>query len=90
MDFDIDHIISIAENGICQALQQGSVTLVEHGYCWYCNTETEVYEASPEWPVQPPRCFECYVDAIAQIFDDPAQLASILKAAEEEPGNDPQ
>jgi len=88
MDFDISDIAAVAQSGLEQALEQKSVVFVEHGFCWYCNEEKAVYEASPEWPVQPPRCFDCYVDAIKSIFDNPEHLAEMLNSAWEDEKDD--
>ena len=83
-----EDILNIATLGLGQAIDKGLLALVEHGYCWHCNSEKSVYEASPDWPVQPPRCFDCYVDAIKVIFDDPEQLENLIKSVEDGSFND--
>jgi hypothetical protein len=88
MDFDTPDIALIAKHGLEQALEQGSVLFVDHGFCWYCNEEKEVYEASPNWPVQPPRCFDCYVEAIKAIFESPQQLHDLLESVEKSISDD--
>jgi hypothetical protein len=88
MDFDLNNIFIIAEHGLALAVKQGSVIFVEHGYCWHCNSEKSVYEASPDWPVQPPRCFDCYATAIKTIFDDPKQLEDLIQSVEDRSVND--
>lgn len=69
---------ALAVMGIEQSLQKGEISYVDHGFCWYCQTEKPVYEASPNYPVQPPRCFECFEKEIVNIFNDDARLEALL------------
>jgi hypothetical protein len=66
----IDAIVNIVELGIAEAIQAHILQKVPHGYCFYCDTEMEVYDVAPseEIPAQPPICHECIIGIAVEMF----------------------
>lgn len=73
-----DYIKKIGEflnEGIHEAIRQEMLTVVPHGYCFYCDTEKEVLEVTdPDSPVQPPICHRCLVSKGLIEYSNPDNL----------------
>lgn len=59
----IEKAVDIVEEGLEEAVKIGMLIPVPHGYCFYCDTETAVYDATTvgDIPAQPPICRECII-----------------------------
>ena len=62
------------------ACEMGWLKPVEHGYCFYCNTEKAVYDIiMRDAPTQPPRCESCFIEAAQIMASDPETVKQIQK-----------
>lgn len=56
---------------VIRAVEIGWLEPIEHGFCFYCNSEKPVFDViANEAPVQPPRCMDCFVSMSERILQD--------------------
>lgn len=74
----IKFISDFIRSGIDDSVFGGYLIPVEHGFCFYCDTEKPVYDISPEFPPQPPTCDECLYQRSILAFSDPDKVREIV------------
>ena len=69
---------------LSDAIEEGWLRIIPHGYCWYCQQEKQVLEVMNhkvpgEPPSQPPRCEDCFIDSGLAVMSDPVIMNSLLE-----------
>jgi hypothetical protein len=65
-----------------KAIDKNWLKVIDHGYCFHCLTEGQVYEIiDPFAPIQPPRCGECFTSAALALASDPEVMGEIISEA---------
>ena len=69
-------------HGFAEAIEIGWFTPIPHGFCYYCDRETIVYDIHVG-PAQPPKCIGCFISSmvacVEQSDDDVTGSADTLE-----------
>lgn len=67
---------------LSKAIDRNWLKAIDHGYCFHCSMEGQVYEIiDPSAPVQPPRCGNCFASAAFALASDPKVMSEIIAEA---------
>lgn len=83
-DDDLEAAIAFMRLVLTDAVEEGWLRPVAHGYCWDCDTEGPVLEVMTHSvpgnpPSQPPRCEDCFVESGLGVLSDPEVMDSIIR-----------
>lgn len=74
----IEWLSEFVNKGIEESIAARDLQLVEHGFCWTCQEEKQVYEVAPQFPVQPPICKSCLFKAAIDRYSNPNTLRDFI------------
>ena len=86
-DEEMQQATAFMRDVVVDAIDQGWLRPIPHGYCWYCQTEGPVldvmaHKVPGDPPSQPPRCEDCFIEAGLSVLSDPEIMNSLLERSD--------